>query len=76
MTTQLLGWAATILGLYSTWLCGHHHRTGWLYGIACCALWTTVNIQLHLTAGIASAAIAGVIAARNWRAWRTNNHKP
>lgn len=73
MLTQLLAGTATILGLVSGWLCGRHRCTGWLYGIASCALWIAVNTRLHLWAGIAAAAIAACIAARNWHAWRTTN---
>lgn len=70
MTTQLLAWAATITGLASTWLLGRHHPTGWLLGVACCALWITVNARLDVWAGITSAAIGAALSLRAWHHWR------
>ena len=65
--TQLLAWAATLLGWAGTWTVGNGRRYGWLIGVAACTLWVAVNAALGLTAGIVSAIVAGSIAGRNWR---------
>lgn len=69
MLTQTAAAIATILGLTSSWMIGHHHRAGWIVSIACCATWTAVNLNIHLWAGAASAVIAAAISTRNWTAW-------
>lgn len=70
MLTQLLAWAATALGLWSTWLLGRRCRAGWIAGITCSLLWIAVNIQVAVWAGIAQATINTALSIRAWHAWQ------
>lgn len=66
MVTQLLGWAALIIGLAGTWLLPKT-RHGWLLAIACGVTWAVVDIRIALWSGLAGAVLA---VAVNWRCWR------
>lgn len=69
MLLQAAGWAAVTFGITSTWLLGRKHRAGWLTSITACVLWFAVNLAAHIWAGLLSAVIGGLLAARNWRCW-------
>lgn len=64
---QTLAWAATLLGWAAAWSIGNGHRNGWAVSIIAAAAWVAVDSSFNIWAGVTSAAVAGGIAARNWR---------
>jgi hypothetical protein len=60
-----LSWAAVLLGFVGTWVAGRH-RTGWLIGAACSALWLAYDVDRAIWAGALAATVGIVLGIRNY----------
>lgn len=70
MIIVILGWAALLLGVWSTVYIGRRSRAGWVIGGTACVAWIIVNIASGILSGAISSSIGLALAFWNWRKWR------
>ena len=64
-----VSWLAVLVGFTGTWVAGRH-RTGWLIAATSAALWLIFDVERSIPAGTFAAAVAIVLAIRNYRIGR------
>lgn len=67
--SEYWSWSLTALGLVGLWLAGSKRRVGWVFGIAVQPVWIVFAIATHQYGFVLSAAMYGLVYARNWWRW-------
>ena len=72
---NLLGFAINGAGLWATWLCGNHHRMGWMVNAVAQIGWVVYAVLLFQWGLIPGTIAWGVIYYRNWKKWKTEHEE-
>ncbi|MGW1436915.1 hypothetical protein ACWD7M_16895 [Streptomyces griseus] len=68
-------YALTLLGVIGLLMAGHKQHTGWLIGLFAQIPWATYGVVTGQHGFIFSAAIYGYAYAKNFWAWRQQDHQ-
>lgn len=66
-----LEWLIDGLGITSSWLLAHRHRSGWLFSLAVQVIWVPVAIITHQWAFLPMSLLYGVNGVHGWLEWRS-----
>ena len=70
MSAATWSWIAAVASIGGLWISGNNPRRGWLYGIACQAVWVAYGAATDQPGMIALSVAFVAIYGRNLRRWR------
>ena len=70
MSAAEWSWLAAVVSVLGLWISGLNPRTGWVYGIACQAIWVAYGVATGQPGMIALSAAFIVLYGRNLWRWR------
>lgn len=65
-----MDWLVSILGITSIYLLGDKKKSGWVFKLVSQVIWIYLAISKELYGFIPLAALAGILAIRNYIKWR------
>jgi hypothetical protein len=74
--TAWWSWILTTVGVFGLYLAGRRSPWGWAVGLGAQLLWFAYAVSTRQWGFIVSSLAYGTVYARNFHAWRAQQHEP
>lgn len=75
MSPETWSWVVAGASALGLWVSGQNPRSGWIYGIACQALWVSYGLAIDQPGIVALSFVFVFIYSRNLHRWRRTDFR-